>query len=78
MSFKIRFVKYLGEIYVVKGFTYDTRFDPPECYVVVPLKYSVFRSYLSISYEHLPFYAADEIVDQKTIEVLMRLYGDWL
>lgn len=78
MSFKVRFVKYSQEIYVIKGFTYDTRFDPPECYVVVPLRYSLFKSYLSVSYEYLPFYAADEIVDQKTIETLMSLYGEWL
>lgn len=78
MSFKVRFVKYRNDIYIVKGFTYDTRFDPSECYVVVPLKYSLFRSFLSISYEYIPFYAADEIVDPKTIKVLMNLYGDWL
>jgi hypothetical protein len=78
LPFKVRFVKYRNEIYVVKGFAYDTRFDPPECYVVVPLKYNVFRSFLNVNYEYLPFYAADEIVDQKTIQVLMNLYGDWL
>ena len=62
---------------IVVGYTYDVRFDPPECYVVVPLKDAITKSLFNINEVIVPIYEAEEITDMQTINTILLLYGKW-
>lgn len=72
---KVRFIEYDGEIMVVVGIAYDTKFDPPECYVAVPLKDSIVRSLFNLHTVTIPFDWAVEVSDKTRIKTLLVLYG---
>lgn len=75
---KIRFIEYSGDVYVVVGVTYDTKFQYPECYVAAPLddvNSSIFRAVLSTDTLNIPFAEAIEITNKNRLISLMVLYG---
>ncbi len=73
---KIRFIEYNGDMYVVVGFAYEVRFDPPECYVAVPLRDTVMRSVLlGLDTITIPFCDAVEVSDINRVKALLVLYG---
>lgn len=73
---EIRFIEYDDETLVVIGMAYETRYDPPECYVAVPLKDSITRTALfSLNSITIPFTRAIEITDPKRLKALRILYG---
>ena len=72
---KYRFIKYEGKIYLVRGFAYNTMFEPPECYVAVPLEYKLFNSLISLSEVHIPFSKANEVNSLEAVKCIILLYG---
>lgn len=71
-----RLLEYEGEIYLVVGFGYDLKYDPPEVFHCVKLRDSLFRS-LMVPYEIvIPLSEAVEITDEKRSLVILALYGD--
>ena len=73
---KLRFVEYDGGLYVVVGFTYDTAYEPAECYVAAPLKESIFKSsVIGMETVKIPIDWGKEISDKEQIRTIMVLYG---
>lgn len=74
----LRFIEFMGEIYVVVGHTYEVRFDPPECFVAVPLSLhrsrTITRDVLDNDSIKIPLCYAKEITDKQRIITLMLLY----
>lgn len=59
---------------VVVGFTYKMTYDPPECYVAIPLKDTVIRSIITMQTIVVPMAWVEEIADMRTIKAIMVLY----
>jgi hypothetical protein len=72
---KLRFIEYDKEIMVVVGFSYIQRYDPPECYVAVPLADTLVQSLFQMHTINVPFIEAKEITDPNRIKALVVLYG---
>jgi len=72
---KIRFIYFNDQIMIVVGFTYDAQYDPPECFVAIPLKHAVTKSLLDINEIIVPISQAEEITDKNTINTILLLYG---
>jgi hypothetical protein len=60
---------------IVVGFSYNTRYDPPECFVTVPLKDAITRSLLEIQEIEVPISDAVEITDPEVVRTILLLYG---
>ena len=73
---KLRFIEYLGEIFIVLGITYDQTLEYPDVFIAVPLKYSFVKSTLNINTVKIPLVLANEICDKSTLKTLMILYGE--
>lgn len=72
---ELRFIEYNSQIFVVIGFSYITKYDPPECYVAIPVKGSIIKSTFQVETINIPFTKATEITNPKTIKALLVLYG---
>lgn len=74
----LRFIEFLGDIYVVVGFSYERRFDPPECFVAIPLSLckstSITRDLIANDSVIIPISCAEEITDKQRLITLMLLY----
>lgn len=74
----LRFIEFSGDIYLVVGITYEMRFDPPECFVAVPLtkaNQSITRALIENFSVKIPLAYAMEITDKNRLQALLVLYG---
>jgi len=71
---KIRFTEYQGELYVVLGQIEVEIYDPPDCYVAVLLKNSIFESVIQYQVRVLPIQDTIEVTDLSKMLVISILY----
>lgn len=74
----LRFIEFSGDIYIVVGVTYEMRFDPPECYVAIPITVgtqSITRALIENFSVKIPLAYGMEITDKKRLQALLVLYG---
>lgn len=74
----LRFIEFSGDIYLVVGVTYEMRFDPPECFVAVPITKAttnITRALIENYSVKIPLAYAMEITDKKRLNALLVLYG---
>ena len=75
---KLRFIEFDEEIYVVVGHSYENHYDPPECFVAIPLSLcrnrSITRDLLDKDSVVIPISYAQEITDKDRIMILMLLF----
>lgn len=74
----LRFIEFMGDIYVVVGHTFERRFDPPEVFVAVPISLcrnrTITRDLIERDSVNIPMAYAEEITDKDRIITLMLLY----
>jgi hypothetical protein len=70
-----RLIEWHGEIYVVLGISYDTKYDPPDVFYAVPVQETLIRSIMLQTIRTIPFSEATEITDEARIRAIWILYG---
>lgn len=74
----LRFIEFMGDIYVVVGQTHERRYDPPEAFVAVPLSLcrnrTITRDLIEKDSVTIPMAYAEEIADKQRVRTLMLLY----
>lgn len=74
---KYRIVEYLTDLYIVIGIGYNSKYDPPEVFYVVPLKNTLFKSVvLNLDTIEIPLSEIKEITDKKKLKAIWVLYGN--
>lgn len=75
---ELRFIEFMGDIYVVVGHTYERRYDPPDAFVAVPLSLcrnrTITRDLIERDSVTIPMAYAEEITERNRILTLMLLY----
>lgn len=72
---KIRIIEWLGDLYLVVGFGYDSHCDPPDVLHAVPLEDTLIRSILVYKdFIKIPLSEAIEITDEKRIRAILVLF----
>lgn len=74
----LRFIDFSGDIYVVVGHTFEKRYDPPECFVAIPLSLcknkSITRDLIERDSVTIPIAYAEEITDKNRLITLILLF----
>lgn len=74
----LKFIEFCSDYYMVVGITYNSNFDPPECFIAVPItkETKTLTSTIIVANSiEIPFQYAKEVTDKNTIRSLMVLFG---
>lgn len=74
---EFRFIEWRNDIYIVLGIGYDSRQDPPDVFICVPLEnQSIYRSVINPpGLVKIPIAEAMEITEEKRIRAIWALFG---
>jgi hypothetical protein len=73
---KFKFIECYGNLFIVIGIGYNSKFDPPDVVYCVPLEINIKQALLTnIAYLEIPLAQVVEITDKKRINAIWILYG---